>query len=184
MSQASAVTFEDAAAPQGATRGANDIHPKETHMKYLIAKFALLFSFFFMAFAASTAPQVTGDAAVALVKEAVQYIKNNGKEKAFAEFNNPKGHFVNGELYVVITTLDGVVLAHGVNPRLLGKNIYNIKDSDGKLFVQDQIGIAKTKGSGWGNFRWPNPVTNEIESKTVYFERLDDMLVASGTFKK
>ncbi|MES2263976.1 MAG: cache domain-containing protein [Pseudomonadota bacterium] len=153
-------------------------------MKHLFSKSALLFSLAFMAGGASAAPSVTADEAVALVKEAVQYIKKNGREKAFAEFNNSKGHFVNGELYIVATSLDGVVLAHGANPKLLGKNIREIKDTDGKLFVQEQITVAKTKGSGWVDFRWPNPVTKDIEPKTVYLERMDDLLIAGGIYKK
>lgn len=137
-----------------------------------------------IASAAHAAPAATADDAVALVKEAVQYLKKNGKEAAFAEFSNPKGHFVNGELYVVATGLDGVVLANGSNARMIGKNIRDIKDADGKLFVQEQIKLVTAQGSGWVNFRWPNPVTKAIEPKTVYVERVDDLLLGSGIYKK
>lgn len=134
--------------------------------------------------AASAAPAVTAEEAVALVKEAAVYIHKNGKEKAFAEFNNPKGHFVNGELYIVATGLNGVVLANGANSKMVGKNIRDIKDGDGKLFVQEMVKVASTKGSGWVDFHWPNPVTQAIESKTVYIERVDDLMLGGGIYKK
>lgn len=137
-----------------------------------------------VASAVHAAPVATADDAVALVKEAARYLKDNGKEKAFAEFSKQDGHFVNGELYVVATGLDGMVLAHGANARMIGKNIRDIKDADGKLFVQEQIKVVTAKGSGWVNFRWSNPVTKVIEPKTVYVERVDDLLLGSGVYKK
>ncbi|MES2258124.1 MAG: cache domain-containing protein [Pseudomonadota bacterium] len=154
-------------------------------VKHMIAQCALGLTALCIASATSAAPAPTADDAVAMVKEAAQYIKKNGKEKALAEFNNPKGHFVNGELYIVATALNGTVLANAASPKMIGKNILDIKDSDGKLFVQEMVKVASNKNSGWVNFRWPNPVTQTIESKTTYIERFDDeMLLGGGIYKK
>ncbi|NMM28928.1 MAG: hypothetical protein HHJ12_16965 [Glaciimonas sp.] len=62
--------------------------------------------------------------------------------------------------------------------------IRDIKDLDGKYFVQEQIKLATTAGSGWVNFRWPNPVSKDVESKTVYIERVDELLIGGGIYKK
>ena len=50
----------------------------------------------------------TAAEAKALVKKAVAYVKEVGKEKALVEFNNPKGKFVHKDLYVFVTDISGV----------------------------------------------------------------------------
>ncbi len=75
------------------------------------------------------------DDAVQFVKKAVAYIKQNGKDQALAEFNKPTGQFVDGELYIVAMDLNGVLLADGAKPRLVGKSLLEIRDMNGKQFV-------------------------------------------------
>jgi cytochrome c len=51
-------------------------------------------------------------------------LKREGKDKALAAFSDPKGEFVDGDLYlVVMDAADGklTMLAHGVNKALIGK---------------------------------------------------------------
>jgi len=45
------------------------------------------------------------------------------------------------------------------------------------------VEVAKGKGKGWVEYKWPNPVNSAIESKASYVERVDDMLVGSGIYK-
>jgi hypothetical protein len=47
----------------------------------------------------------TAAEAEAMVKKAIAYLKANGKDKAFAEFSNPKGQFVDRDLYVTVYDL-------------------------------------------------------------------------------
>lgn len=117
----------------------------------------------------------TPEEAKALVKKAVAYMKEVGKEKALAEFNNPKGKFVSKDLYVWATGMDGTNLSHPYTPALIGKNMYNLKDADGKLFVQDRITQAKSTGSGIIEYRWTNQNTKKIEQKVAYFEVVPGM---------
>ena len=49
----------------------------------------------------AAAEKGTAEEAVAMVKKAAALVKSSGKEKAFAEFNNPKGAFVDRDLYVM-----------------------------------------------------------------------------------
>lgn len=132
------------------------------------------------AFAAGE-PQ-TRDDAIAFVKKAVDYIKRNGKEKALAEFSNQQGQFIDRELYIVAVDLNGTVLASGSNPKLAGKNLLDIKDANGKAFVREELEVAKTKGKGWVEFIWLNPVSKKLEPRSLYLEKVDDYLVASGVF--
>lgn len=133
--------------------------------------------------AAAAEERATRDEAVAFVNKAVAFVKANGKDKALAEFNDPKGKFIDRELYVVVVDLQGTVLANGANRKLVGKNLLQVKDLDGKSFVKEEIDVATGKGSGWVEFRWNNPVTNKMEMRQVYLVRQDDYLIGSGVFK-
>jgi signal transduction histidine kinase len=134
--------------------------------------------------AASVSAQQRGTPAEAkkMVDDAIAYIKANGKDKAFAEINNPKGKFVDRDLYVVVYDLNGNCLARGANPELLGKNLMGSKDPDGKFFIKERMELAKTKGSGWQEYEFTNPLTKKVESKTFYFERYNDLVVGCGAY--
>ncbi len=133
---------------------------------------------------ASAAEFGTAAEAEAMVKKAVQFVKAEGKQKAFAEFSNPKGKFVDRDLYVTVYDLNGNCLAHGANSKMIGKDLIDLKDSDGKAFIKERMEMARTKGKGWQDYKFTNPLTKKIEPKAMYFERLEDMVVACGIYKK
>ncbi|MEE9912343.1 MAG: cache domain-containing protein [Deltaproteobacteria bacterium] len=138
---------------------------------------ALVMAVLFMASVGVATAQDKGTAAEAqaMVKKAVAYMKEVGKEKALVEFNNPKGMFISKDLYVWATGMDGTNLSHPYTPALVGKNMFNLKDADGKLFVQERINILKTKPSGTIEYRWTNQNTKKIEQKVAYFEAVPGM---------
>lgn len=133
--------------------------------------------------AASATERGTADEAVKLVKKAIAYIKANGKEKAFAEFSNPNGQFKDRDLYIMVYDMQGNNKAHGANAKLIGKNLSEIKDADGKYIVKSFIETATGKGIGWVDYKWPNPVSNVVESKSTYVEKYDDILLGCGVYK-
>lgn len=133
--------------------------------------------------AAMAADRASADEAVAMVQKGIAFIKANGKEKAYAEFDNMHGQFVDRDLYVMLLDMQGNVKAHGGNPKLIGKNVMEIKDADGKPFIKDMIEIAK-KGKGWFSYKWPNSVTKAIEQKSTYIEKVDnDTWIGVGVYK-
>lgn len=123
--------------------------------------------------------------ASALVKKAVAYVKANGKEKAFAEFNNPKGQFVDRNLYIFVYDLKGTSLAigNGNSAKMVGKDLSDMRDADGTYIIKGLIAIANAKGSGWFDYKWPNPVTKAVEAKSSYVEKLDDIMIGCGIYK-
>ena len=132
---------------------------------------AILLSLCTLAFshsAVAASDKGSADAAVALVKKAVAYIKANGKEKAFAEFNNPSGHFRDRDLYIFTVEMNGVMSSHGVNPKLIGKNLSGLKDVDDKQFIKSFIDVANSIGEGWVDYKWPNRTSKTFESKSNY----------------
>ncbi len=52
----------------------------------------------------------TPEDAKAMAEKAMAYVKANGKDKAIAEFNNPKGQFVKGDVYIAVLAFDGVIM--------------------------------------------------------------------------
>ena len=126
----------------------------------------------------------TAAEAEAMVKKAIQLIKADGKERAFVEINNPKGKFVDRDLYIFVYDMDGKCIAHGFNQKMIGKELIEIKDSDGKLYVKERVEIAKTKGKGWQDYKFTDPITKKIEPKSAYVERVENMIVGCGVYKR
>lgn len=131
---------------------------------------------------AMAADKGTAEEAIAMVKKGVAFVKANGKEKAFAEFSNMKGQFVDRDLYVMVYDMEGNNKAHGSNPKLIGKNLLEIKDADGKFIVKGLIEVAG-KGKGWYDYKWPNATTKAVEPKSTYVEKVEDVLIGVGIYK-
>jgi len=132
---------------------------------------------------AFAADHATKDEAVAMVNKAVAYIKAQGPDKAYAEINDRKGQFVDRDLYVVVYQLDGKVLAHGGNVKFVGKDMKDAQDVDGKYFVKERIELAQKQPSFWQDYKFKDPVTNKVEPKQMYCERLDNTAVCGGIYK-
>ena len=134
---------------------------------------------------ALVAQAATQDDAKAMVEKAVAFWKANGKDKAIAEFNNPKGQFVKGDMYIHTQDFNGIMLANGGNPKLVGQNHLEVKDSTGKAFVKEQIEVAKTKGSGWVSYVWTNPATKKLQPKTAFVQKVEgeNIFIGCGVWK-
>jgi methyl-accepting chemotaxis protein len=118
-----------------------------------------------------------------MVEKAYTYVKANGKAKAFAAFHNPKGEFVKGELFIFAQDFHGVMLAYGGNTAMVGQNLYEAKDVNGKYIGKGMIDIAKTQGNGWYEYNFLNPHTNTVQPKVTYIQRVDDYYLACGIYK-
>lgn len=127
----------------------------------------------------------TKEEAVTMVNKAAALIKSAGKEKAFAAIADPQNkEFHDRDLYVYVYDLNGVALTHGNNPKMVGKNLLEIKDQEGKSMIKEMVAVAKSPaGKGWVDFKWPNPMTKVVEAKSGYVTKVDDMLVGSGIYK-
>jgi len=125
----------------------------------------------------------TPDDATAMVQKGEAFIKANGKDKGHAEISSKTSQFKKDDLYLVVYGLDGTVHAHGANEKMIGKNLIDLKDIDGKLFVKERVDLAKSKGTFWQDYKFTNPVTKKIEPKAMYCEKLDDAVVCGGIYK-
>ena len=121
--------------------------------------------------------------ATELVDKAIVFAKANGKDKALAEISTSKGVFDKGDIYVFVYDMTGVVVAHPKNPKLIGKNMLEMPDLDGKMFRKDIVAMAKKQGSGWVDYKYKNPETGKAEDKSTYFKAADGMIYLCGVYK-
>ena len=121
--------------------------------------------------------------AKALVEKAAAFLKASGKDAALKEFSKPKGQFDKGELYVFAYDMSATIVAHPKNPKLIGKNLLDVPDTDGKFFRKEIMETARTKGSGWVDYKYLNPETKKVEAKTTYVLKVGDLVLCCGTYK-
>lgn len=121
--------------------------------------------------------------AIAMVDKGLAYMQKNGKDALVQEINNKNPEFINGSIYLYVRGLDGVVIAHPINPKLIGKNMLDLPDADGKYYRKEIIALAKSKGKGWVDYRYNNPVSKQIENKTTYIFRINDVILEAGIYK-
>jgi signal transduction histidine kinase len=119
----------------------------------------------------------------ALLAKAVAHIKAAGRDKAMADFMVKPGPWNDRDLYITVYDLNGKTLAHGANPRLVGKDNINLQDANGKFHIKERLEIVKAKGKGQQDIAYLNPMTKEIEPKVMFFERLDELIVSCGAYK-
>jgi len=44
--------------------------------------------------------------------------------------------------------------------------------------------LARTVGSGWVEYKWAHPITNEVKVKNSYLERVGALVVICGIYKQ
>ena len=125
----------------------------------------------------------TKDEAVAMVQKATAFIKEQGPSNAYPEISKRTGKFVDRDLYVVVYGLDGKVLAHGGNEKLVGKELMDAQDVDGKFFVKERTELARKQSEFWQDYKFVNPTTKKIEPKQMYCRRLEETAVCAGIYK-
>ncbi|HAT30436.1 MAG TPA: cache type 2 domain-containing protein [Janthinobacterium sp.] len=122
-------------------------------------------------------------AAIAMVDKGVAFLQKNGKDALIQAVNAKSPEFINEHTYLALRALDGTQLAHPTNPKLVGKNLVVLPDSDGKLFRKEIIDRAQSEGKGWVDYRYNNPANGQIEKKSTYFLKKDDVILEAGIYR-
>ncbi len=126
----------------------------------------------------------TAREAEAMVANAVRHIRSAGAEKAYQDFTAKAPAFFDRDLYVVVYDLEGRVLAHGQNPKMVGKGLIDLRDADGKPWIQERVELARSKGKFWHDYKFTDPVTKKVLPKSTYCERVDSTAVCVGIYKR
>jgi|tagenome__1003787_1003787.scaffolds.fasta_scaffold20950465_2 cytochrome c len=147
--------------------------------RFLLA--LLLISGFALSLPVHAAPNAAPDEAKAMAVRAAEFLRTAGQEKAFAAFNANDSQFHDRDLYVFAWTTDGMCVAHGANPVLIGRNLLNLKDIEGKPIGNEFVAVSD---ASWISYKWQNPQTKGIEHKTSYVVRVDNFIVGVGAYKQ
>jgi cytochrome c len=126
----------------------------------------------------------TAERTLALVRRAVAHLQQVGPQRAFADFSDPRGAFVDGTLYIAVNdAVSGVNLAHGLTPKVVGNSLLELQDSDGVFVIKKLIAVGNSPNHrGWIEYKWPHPLSHQWQRKRAYTERVGGVLVTSGYF--
>jgi cytochrome c len=134
---------------------------------------------------AATASEPTAKDAIAMTERGAALIKAKGKDEMMKRINAKDPEFVQGSLYIDMRDLyTGVVLAHPINSTIVGKDLVDVPDANGKKYRREIIELAQAKGKGWVDYQYKNPTSGKIEPKTTYILRVDDVVLEAGIYKK
>ena len=123
--------------------------------------------------------------AIAMVKRVQDQFKKDGSDLTFKAVSDKSvAEFHDRDLYPFIYDLNGICVAHGARPALIGKNLVDLKDQDGKYLIREMLKISSDSGSGWVDYKWPNPLTNKIEDKSSYIEKMGNYFVGVGIYRQ
>ena len=151
-------------------------------MKLIATTAALCFA---LAATPALASGPTEKDAIAMVERGAALIKAKGKDEMIKKINAKDADYVQGELYIDMRDLKtGIVLAHPINPSIVGKDLTDVPDANGKKYRREIIELAAAKGKGWVDYQYKNPTSGKIEPKTTYIQRVDDIVLEAGIYKK
>lgn len=135
--------------------------------------------------AAAFASEPTEKDAIAMAERGAAMIKAKGKEEVMKRITAKDPEFVQGSLYIDMRDVKtGIVLAHPYNPSIVGKDLTDVPDANGKKYRREIIELAAAKGKGWVDYQYKNPTTGKIEPKTTYILLVNGVVLEAGLYKK
>jgi cytochrome c len=158
--------------------------PEDRTMKHLLTSALAALTLATMVPGPAGAAEPTEKDAIAMAEKGAAFMRANGKEALIGKLAGKDPAFVQGELYVDMRDLHtGIVLAHPINPSIVGKNLLDVPDASGKVYRREIIELAAKSGKGWVDYLYRNPVSGKIEPKTTYILRVGDVVLEAGIYK-
>ncbi|MHB8163183.1 MAG: cache domain-containing protein [Methanoregula sp.] len=120
---------------------------------------------------------------VSRVHEAAAYVKENGRDAAVREFNNPNGSFSQPDLFVFAFDRNGTLLANHYLPGIVGVNRLSDRDPYGEYPVPYILKNAED-GGGFLYYFFADPATDyRVRLKFGYSQLAgNDLVVGAGIF--
>ena len=86
--------------------------------------------------------------------------------------------------YFWINDMQPVMLMHPIKAELVGKNLANFKDPEGKLLYMEMLDVVKSKGSGFVFHVWTKPGSSAPVPKVSYVKGFAPWgwIIASGVY--
>ena len=138
-----------------------------------------------VAFTPALATEPTAKDAIAMAERGVAFVKAKGKDEMIKRISAKDPDFCQGELYLGMRDVkSGVMLAHPYNASIVGKDLTDVPDANGKKYRREIIDVAAAKGKGWVDYQYKNPKSGKVEPKTTYVLKVDDVVLEAGIYKK
>ena len=135
--------------------------------------------------AGALAAEPTEKDAIAMAERGAAMIKTKGREEVMKRITAKDPEFVQGALYIDMRDVKtGIVLAHPYNQSIVGKDLTDVPDANGKKYRREIIELAAAKGKGWVDYQYKNPTNGKIEPKTTYILLVDGVVLEAGLYKK
>jgi signal transduction histidine kinase len=119
------------------------------------------------------------------VKDAVAQIEKKGRS-AFPLFHDSAGPFISKDTYIFVVDSNGNDLVNPAFPNLEGRNLLNLRDTQGKQLIREMFKMVESHGSGWVDYMWPKPGDSSPTQKSAYVSKtkMGDqwVLVGSGVY--
>ncbi|CAL60254.1 putative Methyl-accepting chemotaxis protein [Herminiimonas arsenicoxydans] len=173
IAQMDQVTQQNAALVEQAAASAESLQNQTTELNNVVSVFTI-----------KSGSHGATDEAQEMVIKAIEAMRDNGRDAAFAEINNKLGQFCDRDLYVVVYDMNGRNLAHGANPGNVGKDMIDAKDGAGNLYIRERVAIIQNSGKGWQDYMFLNPISKQVEAKSMYLDRYQDLIIGCGVYKE
>jgi len=109
----------------------------------------------------------------AFVSEGVVYGREHGRQASLAEFNNPNGSFVRGDLFIFAGDYNGTSLASIALPQRVNTSFNDEVDVTGQYYMRNKVNLSRS-GGGFITIYFPNPAHNFTpEPKLCYVHDVD-----------
>jgi len=111
---------------------------------------------------------------VSLVEDAAALIEAKGDE-AFKTFAQRDSRWLNADYYLFAYTLEGITVFHPVRPDLVGQNVMDLKDMNGKQIIRQITNIGRrpaSDASGWVFYLWEDQTQLMPTWKAAYVRKV------------
>lgn len=114
--------------------------------------------------------QMEKEFVIDMVDDAATQIEKNGKA-AFRNFYDPTGPFLVKDTYIFVLDTSGIELVNPAFRNLEGRNLMNVKDTEGKLMIKEMFEGVEKDTAAWVNYMWPKPGDNLSTQKSAYVKK-------------
>lgn len=128
--------------------------------------------------------QASADEAHDLLCAAVAHIGAEGRDRAFADFHDTQGRFVDRDLYIFVMDRNGTISVFGSNPGLVGNPASAIPGLEAGSFLEKAWSAAES-GGGWIQYDVLSPGTRQVTPKESFILPLGESeFIGCGAYRR
>ena len=128
--------------------------------------------------------QGTADEAKVMAERACALVHTVGLEQARAQLQDPRGGFVDRDLYVFVFDREGVYEVMGTDLQKVGTRLLDVSGVDDTQQVLEDAWERADQGGGWIEYNFTHPDSGQVRGKSSYVMPLQsDLLIGCGAYR-